>query len=275
LVQGGLLPCVSEIFIYRFQFFFIFPGKYQMQTDVKITNGGIYMLDLLTQPIVLLGFGMILLGIIIVSVLISKRRSREIEELEQFLPGGELDEIEKIPVEKVRRATKRREQRKQQLQQIPRSPREEVLEIEDLEIVPEELLPPQEEPSTGKEKPQSRPTSVQGVQNRETSTTAMNRQLYKRNILADRKNQEEQLESSPASSMRTASSQMRPNMPGGMQRGITQPRMNQVQNPGRPSAAMRMSQPNMNRPQMNMRPTGSEEKSDDHRPKTPIRRRIQ
>jgi hypothetical protein len=252
------------------------------------------MLDLLTQPIVLLGLVLIILGIIVISVMISKRRSREIEELEQFLPGGELDDIEKIPVEKVRRATRRREQRKQQLHQIPRSPREDVLEIEDLEIVPEELLPPQEENSAVKENSQYRSATTrqpisQGVQDRESSSSAMNRQLYKRNILADKKNESDSLETPTASSsMRTSQpvapgSQMRPNMPPnvsrGMQRGMTQPRMPQGQNPdpatsARPSAGMRMNQTNqpvMNRP----RPTGSEETTDPNRPKTPIRRRIQ
>lgn len=76
----------------------------------------------LTHPFLWGGLGLVVIVIIVLSIWISKRRAREVEELEKMFPehtgtGEGLD----ISVEKVRRATLERERRKKTQPYLPKN----------------------------------------------------------------------------------------------------------------------------------------------------------
>lgn len=93
------------------------------------------MMELVMSPIFWIGVALVIVAIIILSALISSKRSREVDELGTYFPDGEVNNSS-IPVEKVRRSTLARQQRKQQSQHVPRrQPREDVLALEKQEFV--------------------------------------------------------------------------------------------------------------------------------------------
>jgi hypothetical protein len=98
------------------------------------------MMELVMSPIFWIGIALVLVAIIILSALISSKRSKEVDELGTYFPDGEVDHSS-IPVEKVRRSTLARQQRKQQSQHVPRrQPREDVLALEKQEFVTTERI---------------------------------------------------------------------------------------------------------------------------------------
>ncbi|SEM78206.1 hypothetical protein [Lihuaxuella thermophila] len=118
----------------------------------------------LTHPYLWGGLGLVVIIIIALSIWISKRRAREVEELEKMFPenvisGEGLD----ISLEKVRRATKEREKRKNEQASQPKKTRPQKTEKAlpngdpDLNLKKEESDPPQQkdEPATKKERKKS------------------------------------------------------------------------------------------------------------------------
>ncbi|SFI64493.1 hypothetical protein [Thermoflavimicrobium dichotomicum] len=112
-------------------------------------------MEFLTNPILWIGIAVVLIGVIIVSIVISKRRKKELEELDKLFPGDAVQtDTERISVEKVRRATlerekKMKEKRKELEQRKPRK----VLPDEDKEIITSsDLIGAQE-----KEEPEPKP----------------------------------------------------------------------------------------------------------------------
>ncbi|MBH8608664.1 hypothetical protein [Thermoactinomyces sp. CICC 10521] len=78
----------------------------------------------------------VLILIVVISLIVSKKRKREVAELEQMFPEGSLgSEDMKISVEQVRRSTLRREKMKKKQQYIPRERPTEPLPDEDKEII--------------------------------------------------------------------------------------------------------------------------------------------
>lgn len=80
------------------------------------------MEDFLFHPATWSVIGGILLVVVVVAIVVSKKRSREVEELDNLFPEGSLsgENLEKIPVEKVRRSTLERDRKKREReQQIP------------------------------------------------------------------------------------------------------------------------------------------------------------
>ncbi|TCS95657.1 hypothetical protein [Hazenella coriacea] len=76
---------------------------------------------LLENPIVWIGIAILLvILIIVISVLVGKKRAREVEELDQMFTEGHLagEDFGKISVEKVRRNALEREKRKKELQHL-------------------------------------------------------------------------------------------------------------------------------------------------------------
>jgi hypothetical protein len=94
---------------------------------------------------------------IVIGVALSKKRQKEVEELERMFPDDHLShEDMKISVEKVRRATREREKRKRKQQQIASELPVEALPDEDKEIIDlselEERFPKKEAEATVQEK---------------------------------------------------------------------------------------------------------------------------
>lgn len=82
-------------------------------------NGGLVM-SFLSGPMLWIGLGLILFGIIIVaSVVVGKKRSKELDELNQFFPDEDKPDTSGISVEKVRRTTRERERKRQRAQHLP------------------------------------------------------------------------------------------------------------------------------------------------------------
>lgn len=79
------------------------------------------MESLLTSPVFWVALGVMMIGLIIaISIIVSKRRAKEVEELDRMFPEGNLvgEGAEKISVEKVRRTTLEREKRKKARQHL-------------------------------------------------------------------------------------------------------------------------------------------------------------
>lgn len=73
-------------------------------------------MELFTEPVFWLAIGILMMGILVVSVLISKKRRREVEELESFFPGEEeYDTSGQISIETVQQKRKQRLQETQKL----------------------------------------------------------------------------------------------------------------------------------------------------------------
>lgn len=93
-------------------------------------------MDLLTQPIFWVGIVLLIAGWIAISIMVGKKRQRELEELDSFFPGeDEYSTTGQISVEKVRRETNRRKERMQQTQRIERTPRNDFGDLEKQELV--------------------------------------------------------------------------------------------------------------------------------------------
>ncbi|SDZ20668.1 hypothetical protein [Thermoactinomyces sp. DSM 45892] len=70
-------------------------------------------------PMLWIGLGVIIIIMIAgISIIIGKKRAKELEELNQFFPEDEQYETSSISVEKVRRSTRRRERKRQQAQYL-------------------------------------------------------------------------------------------------------------------------------------------------------------
>lgn len=77
-------------------------------------------MSFLSGPMLWIGLGLILIGIIIVvSVVIGKKRSKELDELNQFFPDEDKPDTSGISVERVRRTTRERELKRQLAQRLP------------------------------------------------------------------------------------------------------------------------------------------------------------
>ncbi|WP_044641283.1 hypothetical protein [Risungbinella massiliensis] len=93
-------------------------------------------MDLLTQPIFWVGIVLLIAGWIAISIMVGKKRQRELEELDSFFPGeDEYSTTGQISVEKVRRQTNKRKERMQQTQRIERTPRTDLGDLESQELV--------------------------------------------------------------------------------------------------------------------------------------------
>ncbi|SFX22922.1 hypothetical protein SAMN04487866_102260 [Thermoactinomyces sp. DSM 45891] len=76
-------------------------------------------MSFLNGPMLWVGLGVIIVVMIAgVSIIIGKKRAKELEELNQFFPEDEQYETSSISVEKVRRSTRRRERKRQQAQYL-------------------------------------------------------------------------------------------------------------------------------------------------------------
>lgn len=100
------------------------------------------MEEFLFHPILWIVIAVALVGVIVASIIISAKRSKEVEELDKMFPEGKLagQHLEKIPVEKVRRTTIERERRKREREKrLPKRVRpkegEKVFAEEDQEII--------------------------------------------------------------------------------------------------------------------------------------------
>ncbi len=159
--------------------------------------------SLINDPMVWIGVGAIILLVIVISLIIGRRRKKELEELDQlFTDERKYDDTDKISVEKVRRATlereKRMEARRKELEQ--RKPRK-VIPDEDQEIITNVEIIEEEPPITNERK-----TPLRGNRNRSDDTLEVNmttkivtidsgnddseaaslsasRRLYKKNVL--------------------------------------------------------------------------------------------
>lgn len=77
-------------------------------------------MSFLNGPMLWVGLGLIVFGVIIVvSVVVGKKRSKELDELNQFFPEEDKPDTTGISVEKVRRTTRERERKRQQAQRLP------------------------------------------------------------------------------------------------------------------------------------------------------------
>ncbi|MBA4495354.1 hypothetical protein ACFO25_01070 [Paenactinomyces guangxiensis] len=140
------------------------------------------MESILSNPLVWGGGGILVIALIIlISVAISKRRAREVEELEKMFPvrNPDQDGTEKIPVEKVRRTTLEREKRKKSGQyptepKMPPKKGEKAFPGEDKEIIitggdASEPEPSQKQPVDQEEKRRS-PSFFKTRSKRKTSS---------------------------------------------------------------------------------------------------------
>lgn len=100
------------------------------------------MEEFLFHPVLWVIITILGIGLIIATIVINLKRSREVKELDKMFPEGSLSEesFKKIPVEKVRRTTLERERRKKEREQkIPKRirPKEgtKVFEDEDQEFI--------------------------------------------------------------------------------------------------------------------------------------------
>lgn len=84
------------------------------------------MLESLNGPLLWIGLALIVIGIIVVSVIVGKKRSKELDELDRMFPEQELLEDTGISVEKVRRTTREREKRRLEAQHLPDNTDEDV-----------------------------------------------------------------------------------------------------------------------------------------------------
>lgn len=143
------------------------------------------MWNLVMSPIFWIGIALVIVAIIVLSALISSKRSREVDELGTYFPDGELDNTTRISVEKVRRSTLARQQRKQASQHLPRrQPREEVLELDKQEYVQkqeDDELELELDNFMEEENP-----NLPAVQDSQTSDRQFNRQQFKSNLLQSR-----------------------------------------------------------------------------------------
>ncbi|MDQ0415914.1 hypothetical protein J2Z48_000072 [Croceifilum oryzae] len=79
-------------------------------------------MSFLNGPMLWVGLGVIIIVIIAgVSIIIGKKRAKELEELNQFFPEDDQFETSSISVERVRRSTRRRERKRQQAQYLSES----------------------------------------------------------------------------------------------------------------------------------------------------------
>ncbi len=141
-------------------------------------------MSLVTSPIFWIGVALVVVAIIVLSALISSKRSKEVDELGTYFPDGELDNTTRISVEKVRRSTLARQQRKQASQHLPRrQPREDVLELEKQEYVQKEQ---EEEDDFEDLIPEEENLNLPAVQDSFASDRQFNRQQFKSNILQSR-----------------------------------------------------------------------------------------
>jgi hypothetical protein len=142
------------------------------------------MMSLVMSPIFWIGVVLVVVAIIVLSALISSKRSKEVDELSTYFPDGEVDSSNRISVEKVRRSTLARQQRKQASQHLPRrQPREDVLELEKQEYV--EVVQKEEE-DTKDNLQEEEDLSLPVVQDSDVSERQMNRQQFKSNLLTSR-----------------------------------------------------------------------------------------
>lgn len=103
---------------------------------------------LIENPIVWIAIAIfVVILIVVISVLVGKKRSREVEELDQMFSEGNLagEDLGKISVEKVRRNALEREKRKKELQHllpVKERPKkgEKVIPDEDKEIILSPIL---------------------------------------------------------------------------------------------------------------------------------------
>lgn len=144
------------------------------------------MWNLVMSPIFWIGVALVIVAIIVLSALISSKRSREVDELGTYFPDGELDNTTRISVEKVRRSTLARQQRKQASQHLPRrQPREEVLELDKQEYVQKQDEEDELElDDYGQVEEEN--LNLPAVQDTLTSERQFNRQQFKSNILQSR-----------------------------------------------------------------------------------------
>jgi hypothetical protein len=142
------------------------------------------MMNLVMSPIFWIGVALVVVAIIVLSALISSKRSKEVDELSTYFPDGELDSSNRISVEKVRRSTLARQQRKQASQHLPRrQPREDVLELEKQEYVE---VGQKEEEDAEDYLQEEENLSLPVVQDSDVSDRQMNRQQFKSNLLTSR-----------------------------------------------------------------------------------------
>ncbi|TCP69636.1 hypothetical protein [Baia soyae] len=100
-------------------------------------------MSFLNGPMLWVGLGVIIIVIIVgVSIIIGKKRAKELEELNQFFPEDEQFETSSISVEKVRRSTRRRERKLQQAQYLSETEQEdeEQEEFTNKDHVPSSLI---------------------------------------------------------------------------------------------------------------------------------------
>jgi hypothetical protein len=146
------------------------------------------MWNLVMSPIFWIGVALVIVAIIVLSALISSKRSREVDELGTYFPDGELDNSTRISVEKVRRATLARQQRKQASKHLPRrQPREDVLELDQQEYVQKQENDEELELELGLDNVMEEDkTNLPTVQDSQTSDRQFNRQQFKSNLLQSR-----------------------------------------------------------------------------------------
>lgn len=144
------------------------------------------MWNLVMSPIFWIGAALVIVAIIVLSALISSKRSREVDELSTYFPDGELDNTARISVEKVRRSTLARQQRKQASQHLPRrQPREEVMELDKQEYVQKQENDELElELDDFMEEEEN--SNLPAIQDSQTSDRQFNRQQFKSNLLQSR-----------------------------------------------------------------------------------------
>ncbi|MCH5585298.1 alkaline shock response membrane anchor protein AmaP [Shimazuella sp. AN120528] len=143
------------------------------------------MWSLVMSPIFWIGVALVIVAIIVLSALISSKRSREVDELGTYFPDGELDNTTRIPVEKVRRSTLARQQRKQASQHLPRrQPREDVLELDKQEYVNKQEE--QDDLELDDYEQEEENLNLPAVQDSLTSDRQFNRKQYKSSILQSR-----------------------------------------------------------------------------------------
>jgi hypothetical protein len=143
------------------------------------------MWNLVMSPIFWIGVALVIVAIIVLSALISSKRSREVDELGAYFPDGELDNTTRISVEKVRRSTLARQQRKQASQHLPRrQPREDVLDLDKQEYVKKQENDELELDDFIDEEDEN--PNLPAVQDSYTSERQFNRQQFKSNILQSR-----------------------------------------------------------------------------------------
>lgn len=141
------------------------------------------MWDLVMSPIFWIGTVLVIVAIIVLSALISSKRSKEVDELSTYFPEEELADTTGISVEKVRRSTLARQQRKQASQHLPRrQPREDVLELEKQEFVERE----EELELTDWEEEEMENLNLPAVQDSFSTERQFNRQKFKSSILQSR-----------------------------------------------------------------------------------------